>query len=448
MTRRYRQLARLPAFAHCSGRELRRVMRWGDFVEVQPGQVIARVDHSDWWFFVVVSGRVVVTDPGGGRRELAPGAHFGDAAIVGLRPQPCDAVVAEPSVLFTLGPRYVLSLLPVSTGFRQALLPGVSASDYPAYFRRLHARGQAEWSRLSNRHRVAAGHVPTPRRGSATGLLDLAGPPTPERDRPPGRPLSLADAVQLLAGVPVSAPLTPSRRVWSKRRRRATIAAAAAAVVTVVTCVLLLYHPPRYVVFAGKPIDVTRDISVTGVRTYAPSGHYLLLRVQARQPTLAGYLAAWVRGQPTVDADSGDVADEVRAGRAQYHDSQHVAITLALAAARVDSRRVTVHIVDRGLVGPSAGLVYALALDDLLTPGDASTGRVIAATGELERGGRIEPIGWLSLKAHSAVAGGATLLLVPAAESRDADGTAARVCAVTTLREAMQLVQGSAHANC
>src|SRR3954447_23097486 len=89
--RRARLLARMPVFATCSYRQLRRVARWGDLIEVPADQVLAREGHSDWWFFMVVSGRVTLSRDGTPTGELSRGAHFGDFALIGLRPQPFTA---------------------------------------------------------------------------------------------------------------------------------------------------------------------------------------------------------------------------------------------------------------------------------------------------------------------------------------------------------------------
>ena len=43
--------------------------------------------------------------------------------------------------------------------------------------------------------------------------------------------------------------------------------------------------------------------------------------------------------------------------------------------------------------GPSAGLMWALGLYDLLTPGDLTRGRTIAGTGAIDLEGNIGPIG-------------------------------------------------------
>jgi PDZ domain-containing secreted protein len=186
---------------------------------------------------------------------------------------------------------------------------------------------------------------------------------------------------------------------------------------------------------------VTGDISVTGAATYPPSGHYLLLWVNARQPNLAGYFLAHLEGRTVVPLAGVDASEQRANGREQYLDSQQAAIRVALAAAGVDEHRVSVHIRDRGLVGPSAGLAYAVALADLLTPGDLTAGRTIGVTGELGGDGRVAPIGWLLLKARGAVEDHASLLLAPSPQARSADGILP-TCGVTSFRDALRAVAG------
>jgi Lon-like protease len=75
--------------------------------------------------------------------------------------------------------------------------------------------------------------------------------------------------------------------------------------------------------------------------------------------------------------------------------------------------------------GPSAGLMWALGLYDLLTPGDLTGERVVAGTGQIEPDGTIEPIGGVQKKVAAAKAAGANVFLVPAGDNyRDARNVA------------------------
>ena len=426
-----RPLAKMPVFAECSARQLRRIARWGDVIEVQSGQSLAREGHSDWWFFVVVSGRVALSHSGIAAGEVLPGGHFGDAAIIGLRPQPLTATADEPSVLFVLGPRYVLSLLSSSSAFQRAVAPDVQPRQYAEFARRMHADGEAEWRALAHAQRQVVAV-----QGARAEAARNEAARTPQRDRLPGRALSLAEAVAALAQLPPAPQVTtaePSavRRYWWAAPVTLAVAALAA--------VLLLYHPPRLVLSAGRPIDVTADIQVSGEQTFTPSGHYLMLWVSAKQPDLGGYLIARLTGRTTVPLDAVDASAQRAAGREQYLSSQSVAIRLAEKAAGVDPRHVTVHIRDRGLAGPSAGLAYALALEDLLTPGDLTRGRRIGVTGELAPDGRVDAIGELPIKARGAAHDHASLLVVPASQVAGLAGIMP-ACGVTSLSDALRLL--------
>ena len=63
--------------------------------------------------------------------------------------------------------------------------------------------------------------------------------------------------------------------------------------------------------------------------------------------------------------------------------------------------------------GPSAGLMWALGLYDLMTPGDLTRGRTIAGTGSIDLEGDVGPIGGVRDKVVAAREAGADILLVP-----------------------------------
>lgn len=93
---------------------------------------------------------------------------------------------------------------------------------------------------------------------------------------------------------------------------------------------------------------------------------------------------------------------------------------------------------DRDIGGPSAGLVYALAIADMLDPGDFARGRVVAATGTIDIEGRIGEIGGVDLKAEAARAAGASIFLVPAGQAEGLSADGLRTLGVATLRDALK----------
>ncbi|HEU5472548.1 MAG TPA: PDZ domain-containing protein [Actinophytocola sp.] len=79
----------------------------------------------------------------------------------------------------------------------------------------------------------------------------------------------------------------------------------------------------------------------------------------------------------------------------------------------------TIHLQDVG--GPSAGLIFALAIVDRLTPGELEAGRVVAGTGEIDVKGNVAPIGGIPFKMVAAREAGANTFLVPAANCAEAN---------------------------
>lgn len=90
--------------------------------------------------------------------------------------------------------------------------------------------------------------------------------------------------------------------------------------------------------------------------------------------------------------------------------------------------------------GPSAGMMFALAIIDKLTPSNLTGGKFIAGTGEIEVNGAVDPIGGIQQKMAAARAAGATVFLAPADNCSDTAGsvpTGLRVIKVSTLRGAI-----------
>ena len=74
--------------------------------------------------------------------------------------------------------------------------------------------------------------------------------------------------------------------------------------------------------------------------------------------------------------------------------------------------------------GPSAGLVFALAIYDKITNGPLLAGRHFAGTGTITPDGDVQAIGGIQEKISAAQKAGATAFFVPASNCRDLDGRA------------------------
>jgi PDZ domain-containing protein len=106
--------------------------------------------------------------------------------------------------------------------------------------------------------------------------------------------------------------------------------------------------------------------------------------------------------------------------------------------------------IDSGeVVGPSAGLAYALELLDVLTPGELTGGVKVAATGELAPSGEVGPVGGVAQKVVTVKRAGAKVFLVPKANEAEAKtraGDGLRVVGVESFDEALKALgsmQGS-----
>lgn len=94
--------------------------------------------------------------------------------------------------------------------------------------------------------------------------------------------------------------------------------------------------------------------------------------------------------------------------------------------------------------GPSAGLLFALAIVDKLTPGELSGGKSVAGTGEINEKGEVGRIGGIGFKMVAAREGGATVFLVPAGncdEARQQAPEGLRLVRVETLDDAVRSLE-------
>jgi Lon-like protease len=99
--------------------------------------------------------------------------------------------------------------------------------------------------------------------------------------------------------------------------------------------------------------------------------------------------------------------------------------------------------------GPSAGLMWALGLYDLLTPGDLTGGRTIAGTGQITLDGTVRPIDGIGQKIAAAADAGAAVFLLPeenAEAAEDAADHRLELVPVSSFDDAIAYLTGAAEA--
>ncbi|WP_297008160.1 PDZ domain-containing protein [uncultured Corynebacterium sp.] len=91
---------------------------------------------------------------------------------------------------------------------------------------------------------------------------------------------------------------------------------------------------------------------------------------------------------------------------------------VTMVAQPADGIRVRYNLKDIG--GPSAGLMFSLAVVDKLSPGELSGGEFVAGTGTIASDGTVGPIGGITHKIAAARRAGATVFLVPSGNCSEA----------------------------
>lgn len=147
-----------------------------------------------------------------------------------------------------------------------------------------------------------------------------------------------------------------------------------------------------------------------------------------------------------VDGQAVTTVDELRAALAASgvgvpvdlaleRDGEPVAVTVTPTASETDGSPVLgiyagaeydfpyeVDVRLQGVGGPSAGMMFALAIYDRLTPGALSGGEEIAGTGTISAGGEVGAIGGIVQKAFGARDAGADWLLLPTSNCAELSG--------------------------
>jgi PDZ domain-containing protein len=203
---------------------------------------------------------------------------------------------------------------------------------------------------------------------------------------------------------------------------------------------------------AGHPVEVSGGgVRVSAVIPGSPAAGKLregdvIVSVDGRPVRLASEVV-----ETTSRARAGDeVTVEVRRGEetriftirlAQVSEIGRPALGVAISTLGFDIKLPFPVEVDQGRIGgPSAGLMLALTVYDLVDPTDVVRGRTVAGTGTIDVAGRVGPVGGVAQKVEAAEEAGAEMFLVPADEAGEARRTAGKrmkVVSVETMDEAV-----------
>lgn len=198
--------------------------------------------------------------------------------------------------------------------------------------------------------------------------------------------------------------------------------------------------------FLGKPTtvvvhDVVPDTAAQGV--LEPGD--VITAVGGREVTEPGevqdaVLALAPGDSLTVTVDRGGQKRELDVTLGESaHDDGAAQLGILMTSKPAGDVSVSYNLKDIG--GPSAGMIFSLAVIDKLSPGELNGGKFVAGTGTIDEDGAVGPIGGITHKIRGAHGAGAELFLAPAdncAEARRVDAGDMVVASVATLDDAVQ----------
>jgi len=104
-------LSTVPLFAACSKKDLQRIARASDEVEIPAGRTIMKQGDIGRECFVLVEGKVRVDRNGRKVASKGPGAYFGELSLLDKGPRTATVTAETPVTVLVLGPREFSAVL-------------------------------------------------------------------------------------------------------------------------------------------------------------------------------------------------------------------------------------------------------------------------------------------------------------------------------------------------
>ncbi len=127
------------------------------------------------------------------------------------------------------------------------------------------------------------------------------------------------------------------------------------------------------------------------------------------------------------------------------HDKKTPMLGISMLSKPIDDVTVDYNLQDIG--GPSAGMMFSLAVIDKLSEGDLSGGKFVAGTGTIGEGGEVGEIGGIEHKVRAAKEAGAELFLAPdgnCSEATKPDHGDMVIAKIATLEDAIKAMENFA----
>lgn len=119
-------LASVPLFSSCTRRELDKIARAADELDVDEGRTLVEQDATGHEAFVIVEGQATVLRNGTTVATLGPGQAFGELAILDGGPRTATVVAATPMRVLVLAQREFGALVDEVPGLAHKLLTAMA----------------------------------------------------------------------------------------------------------------------------------------------------------------------------------------------------------------------------------------------------------------------------------------------------------------------------------
>ena len=199
----------------------------------------------------------------------------------------------------------------------------------------------------------------------------------------------------------------------------------------------------------GRPVEiVVAEVMPESAATGRLHGGDVIVGVEGQDVDKPGQVQEIVRAKKPGEEITlelrrgGETVTETISLGANPHDGKVAMLGVYMNSRPVNGLEVSYNLQDIG--GPSAGMIFSLAVIDKLTPGELNAGRTVAGTGTIAEDGTVGSIGGIEHKVRAAAEDGVELFLSPAANCAGAlkgqKGDIV-VAKVTTLAEAITAME-------
>ena len=122
-----KHLASVRLFSQCSARDLAKVARVTDEIDVEAGRQLVTEGDLGHEAFVIVDGTVSVTKDGNEVTTLGPGEVFGEMALIDRVPRNATVTASTPLRVLVIGKREFSALLDEAADFRTSVMAALAA---------------------------------------------------------------------------------------------------------------------------------------------------------------------------------------------------------------------------------------------------------------------------------------------------------------------------------